>query len=94
MLFTIIIVTFVPGPVWPGFYAVSVLLVLVPFPTILGAVCMLVDPVPVGPVIKPVSIVAIAISMYEAAVSVCLVILPVPFILAARLPDLYAFAFP
>ena len=90
MLFTVFVVSFVFGVVWPGLDAVAVLAVFEPVTDVASAVHMLISPSALCFVLNPLSFVDVTVTMDKPATAVSLVVLPVANVLASVLPDLRA----
>ena len=88
MFFSVEVVSFVLGAIWPLFDSLSVLLILVPLTNVGGTICVLVGAVAVSFVVQPLALVNVSVGMDQGSVAVRLVSLPLAIILGSVLPHL------
>ena len=88
MFFSVEVMTLVFGSIWPLFDSLSVLLILVPFSDVSGAISMLVGAMAMSFVVQPLALVNVSVSMDQGSVAVRLVSLPLTIILGSVLPHL------
>ena len=88
MFFSVEVMTFVFGSVWPLFDSLSVLLILMPFSNVGCPIGMLVGAMTMSFVVQPLTFINVPVSMDQSSVAVRLVSLPLAIILGSVLPHL------
>jgi hypothetical protein len=88
LLFTILIIAFIGGAIWPGFLAVAVLGVFIPFTGVCGPINVEILAKAMSFIVSPFSNIDVSICMNEPASSKSFIILPVAIVQGPIRPHL------